>query len=65
MNLAALLIASEMQHERDFWFHMCGGDKDTFRWGFEMLGLDYGESPRWMSALGLLNPWEGGRFCGQ
>lgn len=54
-----------MQDERDFWFHMCGGDKDTFRWGFEVLGLPYGESPRWMGAVGIENQHEGGRFCGQ
>lgn len=65
LNLAALLIAAEMQGEREFWFHMCGGDKDTFRWGFEILGLKFGESPRWMSALGVENAFESGRFCGQ
>lgn len=65
LNLAALLIAAEMQADRDFWFHMCGGDKDTFRWAFRILGIEFGESPRWMSALGFLNTYEGGRFCGQ
>jgi alpha 1,2-mannosyltransferase len=65
LNLAALLIAAGMQDERDFWFHMCGGDKDTFRWGFEILGLPYGESPRWMGAVGIENRHEGDRFCGQ
>lgn len=65
MNLAALLIAAGMQEERDFWFRMCGGDKDTFRWGWEVLGLTYGESPRWMSMLGFENAWNNGRFCGQ
>ena len=65
MNLAALLIAADMQRERDFWFKMCGGDKDTFRWAWEVLGLKWGESPRWMSSVGFENQFEGGRFCGQ
>ncbi|ORY32097.1 mannosyltransferase putative-domain-containing protein [Naematelia encephala] len=64
LNLAALLLAADMQEDRDFWFHMCGGDKDTFRWAFRMLDIPFGESPRWMSALGGLNPYESGRFCG-
>jgi alpha 1,2-mannosyltransferase len=65
LNLAALIIAAEMQVEHKFWFHLCGGDKDTYRWAFRALGLQWGESPRWMSALGFLNGFEGGRFCGQ
>ncbi len=65
LNLAALLIAAGMQGEREFWFRMSGGDKDTFRWGFRALGLEWGEPPRWLSALGFLNSYDGGRFCGQ
>ena len=65
MNYAALLIAAGMQAEREFWFHMCGGDKDTFRWAFEALGIEFAESPRWMSALGSPNVYDNGRFCGQ
>ncbi|KAJ7111598.1 mannosyltransferase putative-domain-containing protein [Mycena crocata] len=64
MNLAALLIAADMQEDRDFWFHMCNGDKDTFRWAFRILYLPFGDSPRWMSALGFQNAFDGGRFCG-
>jgi alpha 1,2-mannosyltransferase len=63
LNLAALIIAGEMQNERDFWFHMCGGDKDTFRWGMRALGLDFGDSPRWMGEAGFIDGF--GEFCGQ
>jgi alpha 1,2-mannosyltransferase len=62
LNLAALWLASGMQKERDFWFRLCGGDKDTFRWAWEALGLDWGRSPRWMAAVGIM---EGDDFCGQ
>lgn len=65
LNLAALWIAAGMQGDRDFWFKMCGGDKDTFRWGFRALGIDWKDSPRWMSALGFHNDADNGRFCGQ
>ncbi|KAG9033730.1 hypothetical protein FRB95_014417 [Tulasnella sp. JGI-2019a] len=67
LNLAALWIASGMMDSgkdgRDFWFKMCGGDKDTFRWAFRSLGIEWGSPPRWMSALGGLSE-VGGRFCG-
>ncbi|WVR04936.1 hypothetical protein IAU60_001948 [Kwoniella sp. DSM 27419] len=43
---------------------MCGGDKDTFRWAFRALDIDFGVSPRWMSALGMHNSFENNRFCG-
>ncbi|WWC85151.1 uncharacterized protein L201_000008 [Kwoniella dendrophila CBS 6074] len=64
LNLVSLIIASGMMNERDFWFKMCGGDKDTFRWAFRILDNDFGISPRWMSALGIKNGYEGDRFCG-
>ncbi|WVQ77944.1 hypothetical protein IAT38_000024 [Cryptococcus sp. DSM 104549] len=64
MNYAALIVAAGMMRDRDFWFRMCGGDKDTFRWAFRALGLDFGVSPRWMSALGVKNGFENDRFCG-
>lgn len=65
LNLAALWIASGMMGEREFWFHMCGGDKDTFRWAFRILNIGWNDSPRWMSALGFKNGFDSGRFCGQ
>ncbi|OCF31451.1 hypothetical protein I316_06853 [Kwoniella heveanensis BCC8398] len=64
LNLAALVIASGMMEDREFWFHMCGGDKDTFRWAFRALDIEFAVSPRWMSALGIKNAYENGRFCG-
>ncbi|WWD15658.1 hypothetical protein CI109_100080 [Kwoniella shandongensis] len=64
LNFAALVIAAGMMNDREFWFHMCGGDKDTFRWAFRALGLDFGVSPRWMSTVGIKNSYDGGRFCG-
>lgn len=65
LNLAALWIATGMMLDREFWFRMTGGDKDTFRWGMRILGLEWSDSPRWMSALGFKNGFESGRFCGQ
>lgn len=64
LNLAALWLAAGMMDDRDWWFRMCGGDKDTYRWAWRVLDIPYATSPRWMSALGFLNPHEGGRFCG-
>ncbi|KAL1406138.1 hypothetical protein Q8F55_007821 [Vanrija albida] len=64
LNLAALWIAAGMMDDREWWFKMCGGDKDTYRWAWRVLDIPYATSPRWMSALGFLNPHEGGRFCG-
>ncbi|AAW41452.1 hypothetical protein CNBB5500 [Cryptococcus deneoformans B-3501A] len=64
MNLAALIIAAGMMRDRDFWFHMCGGDKDTFRWAWRMLDIEFGVSPRWMSTVGIRNEFQNGRFCG-
>lgn len=66
LNLAALWIASHMMGDgRDFWFTMCGGDKDTFRWAFRILDIPWSDSPRWLSAVGSENGFDGGRFCGQ
>ncbi|ODN99302.1 hypothetical protein I350_07468 [Cryptococcus amylolentus CBS 6273] len=64
MNLAALVVAAGMMRDREFWFRMCGGDKDTFRWAFRMLGLEFGVSPRWMGTVGMMNGFQGGKFCG-
>ncbi|ORX39591.1 mannosyltransferase putative-domain-containing protein [Kockovaella imperatae] len=64
LNYAALLIAAYMQRSHEFWFHMAGGDKDTFRWAFEILGLTWAHPSRWMSSLGMLNDWDADRFCG-
>ncbi|TYJ53112.1 hypothetical protein B9479_006234 [Cryptococcus floricola] len=64
LNMAALVIAAGMMRDREFWFRMCGGDKDTFRWAFRVLGLEFGVAPRWMGAVGIENGFEGGRFCG-
>lgn len=62
LNLAALWLAAAMMDDRDFWFKMCGGDKDTFRWAWRMLDLDFGRSPRWHSSVGFVEK-EG--YCGQ
>ncbi|KAL7419528.1 hypothetical protein Q5752_005439 [Cryptotrichosporon argae] len=64
LNLAALWLAAHMQADMSFWFHLCGGDKDTFRWAWRMLDIEFARSPKWMSPLGFLNAHEGGRFCG-
>ncbi|EJT97027.1 hypothetical protein DACRYDRAFT_85458 [Dacryopinax primogenitus] len=61
LNLAALHIAAHMQAEHEFWFRLSGGDKDTFRYAFWALGLEYVSAPRWMSILGYE---DNGKFCG-
>lgn len=62
LNLAALVVAAMMQDKRDFWFKMCGGDKDTFRWGFRVLDIEWRDSPRWMATAGIKEA--SGQFCG-
>lgn len=59
------MIAAEMQNDRGFWFKMCGGDKDTFRWAFRILGLEWSDSPVFMGIAGYHNEFENGDFCGQ
>ncbi|CAE6530345.1 unnamed protein product [Rhizoctonia solani] len=61
LNLAALYVAVHMAHEQSFYYMLSGGDKDTFRYAFWALGLDYTPAPRWLSSLGSENQ---GRFCG-
>lgn len=62
LNLAALWLATGMMADDSFWFKLCGGDKDTFRWAFRALDIPYARSPRWLSALGYLQ--DSGAFCG-
>lgn len=61
LNLAALHVAIHMAHEQAFYYTLSGGDKDTFRYAFWALGLEYTAAPRWLSALGSKTD---GRFCG-
>ncbi|CAE6510870.1 unnamed protein product [Rhizoctonia solani] len=61
LNLAALHVAVHMAHEQSFYYMLSGGDKDTFRYAFWALGLDYTPAPRWLSSLGSETR---GRFCG-
>ncbi|KAH7343195.1 mannosyltransferase putative-domain-containing protein [Rhizoctonia solani] len=61
LNLAALYVAVHMAHEQSFYYMLSGGDKDTFRYAFWALGLDYTPAPRWLSSLGSANR---GQFCG-
>lgn len=64
LNAAALHLAAYMQGDMDFWFKMCGGDKDTFRWGFVALGLPFTSPLKWATPLGDLNQMDNQRFCG-
>ncbi|GAA5910540.1 hypothetical protein JCM6882_008550 [Rhodosporidiobolus microsporus] len=67
MNLAALEVARGMMAESGFWFHMSGGDKDTFRYAFYLLSLPLSFAPHYPSALGASLPssYAGGHtFCG-
>ncbi|GMK59208.1 hypothetical protein CspeluHIS016_0702230 [Cutaneotrichosporon spelunceum] len=63
-NLAALWIAAGMLDNHEFWFGMCGGDKDTYRWAMRILDLPYAPAPRWVSALGIANELDKNKFCG-
>ncbi|QRW16559.1 glycosyltransferase family 71 protein [Rhizoctonia solani] len=45
LNLAALHVAVHMAHEQSFYYMLSGGDKDTFRYAFWALGLDYTPAP--------------------
>ncbi|BEI83087.1 hypothetical protein CcaverHIS002_0309550 [Cutaneotrichosporon cavernicola] len=63
-NLAALWIAAAMLDKNDFWYGLCGGDKDTYRWAFRMLDIPYAPAPRWVSALGIQNEFDNNKFCG-
>lgn len=64
LNLAALHLAGLMQTDHEFWFKLSGGDKDTFRYAFHILGIPFFASPRWLSSAGSLNSMEDNRFCG-
>jgi alpha 1,2-mannosyltransferase len=65
LNLAALHLAAYMQADHAFWFRLCGGDKDTFRWAFRALDLPFAVSPMWAVPVGQRNGYENARFCGQ
>ncbi|KAG9123912.1 hypothetical protein FRC07_013535, partial [Ceratobasidium sp. 392] len=62
LNLAALHVAIHMAHEQSFYYSLSGGDKDTFRYAFWALGLDYTPAPRWVSSIGSKS--FDNRFCG-
>ncbi|KAF8318463.1 hypothetical protein DL93DRAFT_389925 [Clavulina sp. PMI_390] len=64
LNLAALHIAAHMQLERDFYFRLSEGDKDTFKYAFWVLGIPYTMSPRWLGTLGFHPTWDPNQFCG-
>ncbi|KAH8648483.1 mannosyltransferase putative-domain-containing protein [Xylariales sp. PMI_506] len=64
LNLAALYLAHYMQTEGGYWFS--GGDKDTFRYAFLVLGIPYTPAPRWLALLGhqLAQGSDKSVFCG-
>ncbi|GAA6028301.1 hypothetical protein JCM8097_006964 [Rhodosporidiobolus ruineniae] len=66
LNLVALEAARAMQADSQFWFHLSGGDKDTFRYAFYFLSLPYSIAPHYPSALGgvLARDFRGHTFCG-
>ncbi|KAI5480761.1 hypothetical protein MNV49_007167 [Pseudohyphozyma bogoriensis] len=65
LNLAALFVAEAMQKDSEFWFKMSGGDKDTFRYAFHFLSLDFTPAPHWLSLAGTIIPtFHGHQFCG-
>ncbi|ORY30610.1 mannosyltransferase putative-domain-containing protein [Naematelia encephala] len=64
---AALWMAAGMLVDQDFYGQMLLGDKDTFRWSWNALELEYGRAPRLFGALGHPDHPEEqgeGRFCG-
>ncbi|KAM0753103.1 hypothetical protein T439DRAFT_346775 [Meredithblackwellia eburnea MCA 4105] len=65
LNLVALLIAEAMQLRHQFWFKLSGGDKDTFRYAFYVLGIPYTRAPHWVASVGaLVPPYNYHHFCG-
>lgn len=65
MNLAALLVAWEMNADIDFWYKLSGGDKDTFRYAAMFLGIDYTAVETYPASVGAVVPvHEGHTFCG-
>ena len=56
-----------MQQEHEFYFKLSGGDKDTFRYAFWALGLNYILAPRWLSSVGFMEKVRKNssiQFCG-
>ncbi|KAJ9103740.1 hypothetical protein QFC21_002200 [Naganishia friedmannii] len=62
LNLAALHLASYFQENHKFWFNLCAGDKDMFRWAFRALDIPFAVSPMWAAPLGHLNEEDHRRF---
>ncbi|RXK37235.1 hypothetical protein M231_05525 [Tremella mesenterica] len=52
LNYAILLMSNHMMEDSEFYGNLMYGDKDTFRIGFYLLGLQYVKAPRVFSALG-------------
>ncbi len=65
MNLAALLVAYEMNADIAFWYKLSGGDKDTFRYATFFLGLAYTAVETYPGSVGsVVNAHDGHTFCG-
>ncbi|GAA5887218.1 hypothetical protein JCM5296_004566 [Sporobolomyces johnsonii] len=68
MNLVALEVARAMNARSEFWGHLSGGDKDTFRYAFYLLSLPFSLAPHYPSSAGGFMPasqtYKGHTFCG-
>jgi hypothetical protein len=60
VNLA-IKLAAYFQRNQEFYFRLVFGDKDTFRFAFRALGVNYHMVRANLAALGNL---DGNRFCG-
>ena len=52
LNLAVLHLANHMQTQQDMYGQMMYGDKDTFRFAFYALGLDYQMATKMFASAG-------------
>ncbi|KAL1407822.1 hypothetical protein Q8F55_007257 [Vanrija albida] len=67
LNLAVLHLSNHMMDERDFYGSLSYGDKDTYRFSFYALGLNYQQAPRMFASAGGFQDRNGQdqkEFCG-
>ncbi|GMK55928.1 hypothetical protein CspeluHIS016_0209840 [Cutaneotrichosporon spelunceum] len=68
LNLAVLHLSNHMMDNSDMYGNLGYGDKDTYRYAFYALGLDYQQAPRLFSSVGGYQRQDGTSspdyFCG-
>lgn len=63
LNLAALWVSVAMLDNERMWSKYLYGDKDAFRFAFEILGLNFGRARTIPSLAGFIGQ-KSGQFCG-